>query len=229
MLSGPHHVGAFEYMQWQQNPQGRIDIVFLHGFGADMHDLVPLAQYLQVPNLRRAYFFNGVIPAGGLPSGRAWFQIDVQALEAAMMRGEYRDFNRPVPEAVIRLAQDLEKALLEDLGLQSENVVLAGFSQGAMLAMSCLLNSSNRYAGLVQMSGTFLDREHWTQQLRKLARSRFFISHGHTDALLNPQDAEDLYQVLSASGHQVHKSFFAGGHEIPISVLQDLSRFLNLL
>ena len=50
---------------------GDLNVVFLHGFGADMHDLFPLVQALSVSGVGKWYFPNGLTSAQGVPGGRA--------------------------------------------------------------------------------------------------------------------------------------------------------------
>ena len=223
---GPFQSSSFQYLQKSINPSATYSFVLFHGFGADMGDLFPLSDYLNSGNIKDYYFPNGVIPATDMPMGRAWFPIDVRALEEAMMKGSYRDFNKELPKEVNSLCEAVENSLVKDLKLQPENTIIGGFSQGSMLAMNLFLNSNNDYKAMVQLSGSFLDRKKWTEKLKQKKSTPIYISHGETDALLNPQDAKDLADVVKNAGHNLKTNYFQGGHEIPMPVLNDLKAFL---
>ena len=224
---GPYQTKNFQYMSLNTEKIDGLDLVLFHGFGADMSDLFPLTNYLQSSKTKNFYYPNGVINAPGMPMGRAWFPIDVEALEQAMMTGSHRNFDRPIPDEIHSLCQKIEDSLINELKLDPAKSIIGGFSQGAMMAMNLVLNSPYKYKALVQLSGSFLDRTYWTQKMQAKEKMSVFLSHGYQDALLNPKDAEDLSASLTENGHNVYSKFFQGGHEIPLEVLKELKSFIE--
>ena len=109
-------------------------VVFLHGYGADAYDLAPLANELKLKKAVDFYFPNGPleIDLGGM-TGRAWFHIDTQALQKAVERGVPRDYATNRPSGVDK-AEKLVHGFLGVLCSRYKNIILGGFSQGAMLA-----------------------------------------------------------------------------------------------
>ena len=204
--------------------EGPFSVVLFHGFGADAGDLFPLVQFLDHPRVGRWYFPNGIIAANGVPMGRAWFPIDVAAMEAAMLSGNVRDFSR-MPEGLAQ-ARAAAEEFYRELELEPQKTILGGFSQGAMLATHTALCAKQDYAGLAILSGTFLGREEWPEMAKKKSLA-FFQSHGEQDPLLPFDAAEKLYGVLKEAGWSGEFLAFPGGHEIPVPALMGLKSFLD--
>lgn len=220
---------VFEYILQENKPGAKYDFILMHGFGADCGDLFGLYPYLQNLPIKRFIFPEGVIAANGVPTGRAWFPIDIQALERAMMTGSHRSMSGPIPPAVTKLSQSIESSLIDELGIVPENTIIGGFSQGSMMSVNMFLNSTHNYKALVQLSGTFLDRENWEQKIKQKNKCPIFVSHGVNDALLNPKDADDLAKCFHEAGYPLSYEIFQGGHEIPIEVLNQLNSFITKL
>lgn len=206
-------------------------VILLHGYGAPGEDLVPFGRALDVPDGTRFAFPAAPISLATGFGARAWWHIDIEALERAMTAGQHRDQRHTVPEELAetrRLAGDTIRALVAGLG--AKKVVLGGFSQGAMLALDLALCGDlgdTDLAGLVLMSGTLLAEDQWRPQLPSRRGLPVFQSHGQVDALLSFEAAEELRGMLDEAGLPVTFVPFRGGHEIPPPVLEGLEAFLK--
>lgn len=134
-----------------------------------------------------------------------------------------------IPRGLLE-ARDRVKALLEEahkkLGAEPARTVLGGFSQGAMLSCDALLQSTQSYAGLIQLSGTLVARQEWAPLLTKRKGLPLFQSHGTQDPILPYAMAERLRDEFLQAGAAVEWNPFRGGHEIPEPVLRKLGSFL---
>ena len=206
-------------------------VVLLHGFGAPGWDLVPLAGELGAP--RGARFVFPAAPLSfsmGFGESRAWWMIDMVALERAIATGALRDLSRDVPAGLAEARAQLEAFLDEAtaaLGASPERVVLGGFSQGAMLATDVALRSDRALGGLVLFSGTLLCEHEWVPRMHARAGLRVVQAHGRQDPLLPFSLAERLRDHLTAAGLQVDFVPFAGGHEIPRPALARAGALLH--
>src|SRR5438552_9103782 len=76
-------------------------VVLLHGFGAPGDDLVALHRVIEAPPGTRFLF-----PAASLAlppkygAGRAWWHIDMVALDRAVREGRARDLSRDEPDGL---------------------------------------------------------------------------------------------------------------------------------
>ncbi len=206
----------------------KLTVVLLHGFGAPGDDLVALAQYIPVP--ARFVFPEAPLELGGLyGDARAWWQLDLMRLEEELRTGSIRDRRNEVPEG-LDVARDQMLRFLSELqtkfAIDNNQLVLGGFSQGAMLSLDVALHRDPPPAALILMSGTLLAEAIWEPRMLGLAGVPVFQSHGMHDALLPFSVAELMRDKLTAAGAQVDWHEFHGGHEIPPSVLDGVTKRL---
>lgn len=205
-------------------------IVLFHGYGASAYDLYPLHEVVPVPPGTNWIFPDGhlEIPIAPGANGKAWFPIDMEALQKAMMMGTFRDFSEITPPG---LEEAREKALgmLSALGTPMEEIILGGFSQGAMLSTDITLRNEKNPKGLMILSGTLLNRDIWSDLLKKKGNLTFFQSHGRQDPVLGYQPAKDLNQLLRDAGMVGEFISFPGGHEIPYEVIDGMNRYIKNL
>jgi len=193
--------------------------VLFHGFGAPGDDLVSLAGALAGPV--RFVFPAAPLELGGLyGDSRAWWMIDMARLERD--RSGATDRRDEIPDGLLAArAQVLQ--LLDDLRTQlsvaADQIVLGGFSQGAMLALDVALHRDVAPAGLILMSGTLIANSVWQPRMGLLAGVPVMLSHGRQDGILPFRMAEVLRDQLTTSGAKVDWQPFSGGHEIPRSVV----------
>lgn len=161
-------------------------------------------------------------------TGRAWFPIDMAALEEAMRTKSLRTFADKDPEGM-QVARDAALLMLQALGVPWDQIILGGFSQGAMLATDLMLRSEITPKGLMILSGAFLNQTLWTSLAPKKSNLRFFQSHGEYDPVLSYVGAKSLEKMLRNAGLLGEFIGFPGAHEIPQIVIQGMSRYLNSL
>ncbi|HEX2873764.1 MAG TPA: alpha/beta fold hydrolase [Polyangiaceae bacterium] len=203
-----------------EDEQGGTTVVLLHGFGAAGDDLVSLARALRQPRTRY------VVPAGllevpGGAGGRAWWMLkqrpsaydDQQEL---LVPGEALDAARVAVQGVVF-------TILERYRPQS--LFIAGFSQGAMLALEVAAHRASKVDRVAVLSGALPQATSALLAKPRKERPRVFVSHGRQDRVLRFAGAERLVERLKASGHDVTFQPFEGGHEIPPEVSGTLRDF----
>ena len=202
-------------------------VVLCHGFGAPGDDLVGLVPLLRTPKPLRFVFPVAPLAPPPLAGGRAWWMIDRERLQRGS-RGP-RDLNEIPPGLADARAQlsSLLEAVERELGVSGEQIVLGGFSQGAMLSLDVALHRASPLAGLVLLSGTLIAEREWSERLPARAGLPVFQSHGSEDPLLPFAVAETLRDKLTAAKLAVEWTPFRGGHEIPLPVLRGVGAFLG--
>lgn len=194
--------------------------VLLHGFGADMSDLFPLADMVDPESEWSFYVPNAPleVPIGPGWTGRGWFPISLRDLEAGV------DFTQVRPPGLDKSAEMVSQLVFD---LNPEKLVLGGFSQGAMIATEVALNNASDVAGLVLYSGVMLDEPGWTKKAPQLKGKKFLQSHGSADTVLPIQAGQRLYNMLTQAGAEGQFLAFPGAHEIPLPVLKKTAEFLR--
>lgn len=212
-------------------------VVLLHGFGAPGTDLVPLWRQLDIPANVRFVFPEAPIDLAATvgnqmapPGSRAWWMLDLAALESALRGGERPDRSGEIPEglpaareAVLRCLEAVDA----ELGPPPGQIILGGFSQGAMLALDVALHTDRALSGLVLMSATLIAQSEWTRRMSARAGLAVVQSHGRSDPLLPFGAAERLRDLMIEAGMRVRWVEFNGGHTIPDSALDAISEMVR--
>lgn len=162
-------------------------VVLLHGYGADAADLIPLAE----PLARKGTAFaapDAPWSCAVNPMGRQWFPIpDLDgSSEAEAIDGFF---------AAVDALQSFLEAELGRHGLGPERVVLAGFSQGSMMALHLGLRQPVAPAGILGFSGRLLAPERLPGEI--LCRPPVLLVHGDADEMI---PASCLHEAVDALG-----------------------------
>lgn len=177
-------------------------VVLLHGWGADGDDLIGLADEW-APRLPHSRFVAPNAPevCDDNPFGRQWFSFrdcDPAALAAGAARAR----------VVIDAFLDAE---LARLGLGGERLALAGFSQGAMMALHVGLRRP--CAAVVSYSGALIDGASLAAEGR--ASPPVLLVHGDADPVVPPAELDRAAAALTALGVPVRRHLARGlGHGI---------------
>ncbi len=199
-------------------------VVLFHGYGAPGDDLAGLYRGLDVDRavrfafpaaphlLQGGYDFS----AFGMGAPRAWWHIDLAALEEMLATGRHSDLTRSIPDGLPEArAMACETLDVLEKELAPSHVILGGFSQGAMLATSIALETDRKIDGLVAFSGTYLAEDVWKPLMPRRAGLRMLATHGTHDPLLPFPLAQKLAQDLADAGLAVRFVPFRGQHQIP--------------
>ncbi|GBF52014.1 esterase [Leptospira ryugenii] len=222
-------LGPLEVIRVQGDPDAPTIVIF-HGYGASAYDLYPIHEVLTTEQNFNWVFANGHLKVPIMPgyNGRAWFPIDMAALEEAMRTKNFRNFADRDPEGM-SVARDAALLMLHTLGVPFDQIILGGFSQGAMLATDLSLRSETSPKGLMVLSGALVNESLWKTLAPKKQNLRFLQSHGEYDQVLGYASAKQLERLFRESGLLGEFVGFPGGHEIPQVVIQAMSRYLNSL
>lgn len=204
-------------------------VVLLHGFGAPGDDLVVLANHLRAPAGTRFVFPEAPLRLpDAYGEARAWWLLDMARIERDIASGRPGDRSDEHPDELPERRRMITAMLDEvEARLGATDIVLGGFSQGSMLACDVALMTERPLAGLVLLSTTMLAARQWRPAMPGRAGLPVFMSHGKRDHLLSFAVAERMRHELGAAGLKVSWHQFAGGHEIPMPVLDALGGFLT--
>ncbi len=206
-------------------------VMLLHGFGAPGDDLVALWRVLDVPSETRFVFPAAPLSLNmGFGDARAWWMLDMERLAQRRASGQWEELTKEVPDGLVAAREKVQELLTvvqRELGILSDNLILGGFSQGAMLACDVQLRADRQFAGLVLLSGSLIAKNEWGSLVSHHKGLPVFQSHGTDDPILSPVVAKQLNDMLQAEGLIVEWHEFRGGHEIPMMVLEGLGGFIR--
>ena len=197
-------------------------VVWLHGLGADGHDFEPIAPMLGTAMPLRFVFPHAPERAVTINGGarmRAWYDIDMRAPLAATA-----DI-RASAEAVEELVQAEEAR-----GIARRRIVLAGFSQGGVVALHLALRSETRFAGVMALSTYVHDHEHLAEEVSFASVDMpILMAHGQMDPMIPIARAVTSREALNRLGYQVEWREYGMGHQVCPEEIADIGRWLNRL
>lgn len=215
-----------ESIEIKSTTDPKYSVIWLHGLGADGHDFVNIVpQFNLAPELGIRFIFPHAPKRSiTLNAGyrmRAWF--DIYELNA----------NAPQDEVGIRQSQQLINQLIEreiSLGVPSEHVVLAGFSQGGSMALHCGLRYSQKLAGILVLSGFLLLVNNLADEISPVNKSiPILMAHGEYDNIVPIEWAEVSKQRLIDLGLNVQWKSYPIAHHVCAEEIMDISNWLRKL
>ncbi|RDZ28672.1 alpha/beta hydrolase [Lysobacter silvisoli] len=193
-------------------------LVLLHGVGGHETNLASLAADAPADTLV-------VLPRGRLelgPDRFAWFHVAFAADGPQIVASE-AEASRV---ALIRFVAQLQAAY----GIAAERSVIAGFSQGGILAASVGLSAPERVRGFAVLSGRILpELEPVLASRERLSRLHALIAHGRDDAKLPVAWAERADALLDRLGVPHALRLYPGGHGIAPQMTADFHAWLATL
>ena len=187
-------------------------LVLLHGYGADEHDLLPIAHELD-PRLR-AVSLQAPLSLGG--SMRAWFHLQQDA------RGGISFSLDDVRKAV-----HVAREAVEGIAAKSPRPLLLGFSQGAAMAVGVALMRPELVSGVLSLSGVprlLPDAE--LAPLDELRGFPVFGAHGVFDPLLPIALGRTMRDELTRLGLSVEWHEYDMGHMVVPDEIADARKWL---
>ncbi|MBN1378761.1 MAG: dienelactone hydrolase family protein [Gammaproteobacteria bacterium] len=177
----------------------RSAIVWLHGLGANGHDFEPIVPELNLPadSAVRFVFPHAPMRAVTINNGYvmpAWF--DITALDR--LEGASKS---DIETSVQQINALIEKE--HQRGIEYKNIVVAGFSQGGVIALHVAIRFPQTLAGVLALS-TYLPCH---EELKSLASGKnrdipVFAAHGTYDPMIPIK--------LGRLSNQIAKEFFTG-------------------
>ncbi|MEY4636894.1 MAG: Carboxylesterase 2 [Acidobacteriota bacterium] len=197
---------------------GPASLVLLHGYGSRGGDWLQFQHKLQVPLNGRLVFPQG--PLLGPNGARGWWWLNIEGHIPSGQR--YPDFSTAKPSG-ITVASRLVRNLLDK---EPGPVVLGGFSQGAMVSAEIAFQTDQPLVALVLLGGTTVNEAAWGEGFARRRMMPVFIAHGRSDGVLPFATMERFQSRLTDAGLDVTWLAFAGGHNVPDTVISALNEFL---
>ena len=195
-------------------------VIWLHGLGADGHDFEPIVPMLKLSATVRFVFPHAPKRAVAINGGmemRAWYDIDPRAPLAGTQ--DIRASAAQVEELV-----QAEEAR----GMARSRIVLAGFSQGGVIALHLGLRSAERFAGIMALSTYVHDHEHIGEEVSFASIDvPILMAHGQMDPMIPIARAITSRESLTNLGYDVDWRVYGMGHQVCPEEIADISAWLD--
>jgi len=195
-------------------------VIFLHGYGADGADLLGLSGPL-APHMPNTTFIAPDAPekCAANPFGYQWFPIPW------MDGSSPEEAESGMERATADLNAFIDK-VLEDEGVNPENLAIFGFSQGTMIALHVLPRRDEPVGGIVGFSGRLMDAEALGEEAK--SKPPIMLVHGDQDDVVPPASLEQASRALAGAEFEVYAHMSKGiGHGIAPDGLEFALQFLK--
>ena len=194
-------------------------LVLMHGVGSNEQDLFGLARMMppqfHVLSLRAPYVLS--------PDSYAWFEFQV------LPGGERRIDEEQERESRF-LVSEMVASAAQQLGVSADRVIVGGFSQGGIMALSLLLTKPESVRAAMVWHSRLL-----SQVVQHIAPPEAFegkalwVSHGSADNVIPPSAAQATRELARTLPLTLSGTDFPGAHEIRPAELQATLAWLQSL
>jgi len=206
----------------ETNPNPTASVIWLHGLGASGHDFEPVVPELGLPaNAAVRFIFphapNLPVTINGGMRMPAWY--DIKAM----------DLDRIVDTEQLMASSDAVARLVDQeiaRGVNSEKIVIAGFSQGGAVAYELALSYPKRLAGLIALSSYFATAA--TVRLSEANRDiPVNVYHGTRDPMVPESLGRVSVAKLKEMGLNPAYQTFPMEHSVCLEEIVDIGKFLK--
>ena len=199
----------------------RASVIWLHGLGADGFDFAPVVDML---NLAQVRFILPHAPSMAVTRNNgyvmpAWYDL------YAPSDSQKEDL------AGITRSEDYLNSLIENeikCGIASDQIVLAGFSQGGAIALHSATRYPKKLAGVLALS-TYLPLKATLAKQAHAANlaTPIFMAHGRADDIISLDRALASRLSLQESGFNVQWHEYPMAHSVCAEEINDIRLFLT--
>ncbi len=204
------------------NPKGTV--IWMHGLGADCWDFVPIVKELGLPESLPLRFIFPQAPMRPITINNGhvmpgWYDISMQ------------DIARKPDEAGVRESQTAIDQLIErelTRGIASEEIILAGFSQGGAIALQTGLRNKYELGGIMALS-TYLTLSDSLAKEKTIVNANIpiLMAHGTQDPIVPLALAKSSRDALAQQNYQVEWREYPMQHSVCADEVEVISVWLQ--
>jgi len=190
-------------------------IYLIHGYGADKNDLFSFAEHLPVNLTVIAMQAPLSLPFGGT----AWYNIELE-------NGNHISDVDQAKESVKKIENFIESSSKE-YGLDTDNIFVLGFSQGAILSYSMVFNNPTKYKYVLPLSGFIMEDIMPNSFDKDYYHLDFYSAHGTMDGIIPIEKGRTVSTLLKKLNinHVYHE--FAAAHTIAQKEFEEIITWLK--
>jgi phospholipase/carboxylesterase len=208
------------YLEIETQPNPIASVIWLHGLGASGHDFEPIVPELGLPMGVRFIFPhapNRTVTVNGGMVMPAWYDIISVDIERIIDTEQIMESAEAVGELI---EQEIAR------GIPSEQIFIAGFSQGGAVAYEAALSYPKPLGGLISLSSYFATKP--SISLHQANRSLpIFIGHGTVDNVVVELLGLQAVKALEDLDYKPDYASYPIAHSICMEEITDISQWLQ--
>jgi len=215
---------TLEFIEVNPASAANASVIWLHGLGADGHDFASIVPEMNLPDAKAIRFIFPHAPYRPVTLNqgyqmRAWF--DIHGLQLTSKEDE-----QGIRQSELLIHDLIEHEQQRDI--QPENIILAGFSQGAALAIHTGLRYPKRLGGIIALSAFLpLANSLATEVSNANQNIPIMMGHGTMDPMVSIKYGEMTRDYLQTHGYSVDWHVYPMQHQVCHEEIQDISHWLQ--
>jgi phospholipase/carboxylesterase len=205
-------------------PNPDASVIWLHGLGDTGHGWSAAAPELALPKSLAVRFLFPHAPKIPVTINQGYVMPAWYDLRAA-------DVNARADISGVRTSSERIEALVaaeRARGVKANRIVLAGFSQGGVIAIYAGLRHAERLGGIVGLSTYVVDPESLPREASEANRDvPIFMAHGTEDPVIRFDWAEASCRILEANGWKVEWHAYRMEHSANQDELRKVGAFIT--
>jgi len=220
----PLNAEALPCIEQETGPNPNAAVIWLHGLGADGNDFVPIVGEMRLPASLpiRFVFPHAPVRPVTLNNGfrmRAWYDLSAGDITNRADVAGVRESQAHVEALIAR-----EKAR----GIEARRIVVAGFSQGGVIALHTGVRHAERLAGIIALSTYVVLPEKLTEEGSAANRDvPIFMAHGTRDPVVQYAWGAASRGVLETAGWRVEWHEYPMEHSAEMEEVAAVGAFLR--
>ncbi len=197
-------------------------VIWLHGLGASGHDFEPIVPELNLDKDLSVRFIFPHAPHRPVTINNgfvmpAWYDILERSLDRKVDIEQIKESSQQIRSLINQQKQ---------LGISSENIVIAGFSQGGAVAYHTALGHDEKLAGLLALS-TYLATDGDLDYQEVNHNIPIKIDHGTHDPVVPEILGQRATQLLTTKGYDVNYHTYPMAHQVCLQQITAIGSWLN--
>lgn len=211
-----------EHIEIEPAVPARSTVIWLHGLGADGHDFEPIVPELHLPDTAgiRFIFPHAPVRPVTINDGaemRAWYDFVPHSETAG---------SEDIATSQAQLEAFIEREVTR--GIPSEAILLAGFSQGGVIALHTGTRYHQRLAGILALSTYLYDFKGTEAEMHDANLAiPIMMAHGTHDPMIPVMRAATSRENLIRLGYDVRWYDYPMGHQVCLEEVEEISRFFQ--
>ena len=215
---------ALPYIETNPVSEIKATVIWLHGLGDSGHGFAPIVPELRLPDALGVRFVFPHAPErpvtinGGMRM-RAWYDI------------KSMDFDKRADLTGVRESAEQVEQLIEaeiSNGVPPEKIILAGFSQGGVIALHLGPRFSKSLGGIMGLSTYMCQPELLANEAHPAnQQTPVFMAHGEMDDVVPIAMGKAAYDTLTANQYNVSWQSYRMKHNLNMDEINAISQWLR--
>ena len=215
---------ALPYIETNPVSEIKATVIWLHGLGDSGHGFAPIVPELRLPDALGVRFVFPHAPErpvtinGGMRM-RAWYDI------------KSMDFDKRADLTGVRESAEQVEQLIEaeiSNGVPPEKIILAGFSQGGVIALHLGPRFSKSLGGIMGLSTYMCQPELLANEAHPAnQQTPLFMAHGEMDDVVPIAMGKAAYDTLTANQYNVSWQSYRMKHNLNMDEINAISQWLQ--